>query len=452
MNIIIVDDDKALAQSLQIQLDSQGHTVAIEHNPEKALELVKPGSYDLMLLDLTMPEMSGIEVLNTLKDMNLSMSVIVISGRQDMESTIKAIQLGAFDYLRKPLDMDAVTLGVEKVKSQRLSQLPVIELVNEEQISTKEIVGNDPRIIDILKNIGLLSRNKVSVLITGESGTGKELVAKALHSSTTPSEPFIAVNCSAIVDTLLESELFGHVKGAFTGANEDKKGKLELAGSGTLFFDEIGEMSITLQAKLLRVLQEQEFEPVGSAETRPFKARALFATHRDLYSLIKSGGFREDLYYRIAVATLQVPSLRERENDIAQLAHHLLKKIIVKYDFSPVQLSEEAVIFLKDQPWMGNIRELENTLLRSISLTSKTHLGPEDIKIGDMHEQAPSGVTVDSDFNYEMSLAELESWYINSVLKNMAWNITHTANALGISPTTLRKKIKDYAIERIPGS
>ncbi len=447
MKIIIVDDDKALAQSLQIQLSSQGHSVEIEHNPEQALEVVSSRAFDLMLLDLTMPEMSGIEVLTKLKTMNLSMAVIVISGRQDMDSTIKAIQLGAFDYLRKPLDMDAVTLGVEKVTSQFLSQSPVVELVSEEKISTKEIVGNDPKIIEILKNIGLLSRNKVNVLITGESGTGKELVARALHSSTTPNEPFIAVNCSAIVDTLLESELFGYVKGAFTGANEDKKGKLELARSGTIFFDEIGEMSVNLQAKLLRVLQEQEFEAVGSAETKQFKARALFATHRNLSSEVKVGAFREDLYYRIAVATLNIPSLRERKEDIPQLSYHLLKKLTVKHGFAPINLAEEAVAFLQQQPWKGNIRELENTLLRSISLTSKTHLSVGDIKI-EAHNEAPPLDNVGApDFNYTMSLAELENWYIKNVLENMNWNITHTANTLNISPTTLRKKIKDYELK-----
>lgn len=459
MNILIIDDDKALAKSLQIQLNTHDHSVEISHTGVEGLGLLNEGDYDLLLLDLTLPDKSGLDVLQSI-DLELQkVRVIVISGREDMDSTIKAIQYGAFDFIRKPLDMDSILLSLEKVKREIKS----VEKINLESSalddqqknvpskSNREIIGQHPSILKVLKQIGLLSRNKVNVLIQGDSGSGKELIARALHNNSCLDSPFIPINCSAVVDNLLESELFGYEKGAFTGATETKKGKFEVANDGVIFFDEIGEMSLNLQAKLLRVLQEREFERVGGSTSIPIHCRALFATHRNLQKMVEDGTFREDLYYRIAVGTIRIPTLQERVTDIPILIKHIMGKLDKQYGIGSVSLGDDAISFLQEQEWPGNVRQLENLLLRITSMSAKSFLEKEDFE-SELSErtshQSVEGMQPSDDMNLSVSLADMEKQFISAVLNEKKWNITHSAASLQISPTTLRKKIKDYDIKQ----
>lgn len=459
MNILIIDDDKALAKSLKIQLTTFGHSVEMEHVGNEGINKLNSGSYDLLLLDLTLPDKSGLDILQTIDFESNKAKVIVISGREDMDSTIKAIQYGAFDFIRKPLDMDSVLLALEKVKreiqfaEEKISKVQPVDSnhVYKPESNGREIIGQHPAMLEILKQIGHLSRNKVNVLVNGDSGSGKELIARALHNNSCSNSPFIPINCSAIVDNLLESELFGYEKGAFTGANETKKGKFETASDGVIFFDEIGEMSLNLQAKLLRVLQEREFERVGGSSSIPINCRAIFATHRNLGEMVKEGSFREDLYYRIAVGTIQIPSLKERKSDVPILIRHIMNKLNSQYGIGSISLSDDAILFLQEQEWPGNVRQLENLLLRISSMSAKTFLEKEDFEAKLSEKNIQSSIEekqTGSAWDLKSSLADMEKYFITEVLQDKEWNITHSAASLQISPTTLRKKIKDYGIRQ----
>jgi DNA-binding NtrC family response regulator len=307
----------------------------------------------------------------------------------------------------------------------------------------REIVGRSAAILDLLKQIAVLSRSRVTVLIQGQTGTGKELVARALHQASGPTGPFVAVNCGGIVPTLLESELFGHERGSFTGAAARKIGKLELAEEGTIFFDEIGDLPFDLQAKLLRALQETEFERVGGTQPIPLRARVMAATHRNLDAGARTGTFRQDLFFRLAVARLHVPSLSERTEDIPLLAEFLLDRIANQLGRPPARLSPEALAKLQNETWPGNVRELENALTRAAALLRGDVISAEDLEI-----DRPLDNVAQEDGEEPLTLREAERRHIATALARLDWNITHTAEALGISQTTLRKKIADYELRR----
>lgn len=313
MQILTIDDDTALCRSLQIYLQRERHKVFSAYSGSEGLDIVRKEPLDLVFLDLQLPDINGLKVLRQLQATTMGPLVVMITGTQDTKSIIEAIRLGAFDYIRKPLDLDAVLLTIEKAEQRLLgaSQVSVATVIPSSDEGV-EIVGATPEFAQVVKQIGLLSQNRVSILVEGESGTRNELVARVLHEASNGGKPFVAVNCSAIVPTLLGSELFGHEKGAFTGAVELKIGKLELAGEGTIFFDEISEMSMELQIKLLRVLQERQFERVGGTQSIPLKARVVAASNRDLKALVADKKFREDLYYRLALLSITVPPLRSR--------------------------------------------------------------------------------------------------------------------------------------------
>jgi two-component system response regulator AtoC len=371
----------------------------------------------------------------------------MITGQQDMQTTIDAMRVGAFDYIRKPMAFEDVLLVIEKVERFKSVQSPrsVPATPLEPEKKPYEIVGADRKIVDVIKQIGLLSRNRTTVLIEGESGTGKELVARALHNATHPGKSFVAINCSAVVPTLPESELFGFEKGAFTGADARKIGKLEYAGEGTVFFDEIGDMSLDLQAKILRVFQEREFQRVGGLESIPFRARVIAATNRDLEILVEEGKFRQDLFYRIAVSRLVVPPLRERRGDIRILARHLLNRI-GRDIHRPVKTVEEGALRrLEQYDWPGNVREMENVLTRALTLAHGDVLTPEDLEpaFGGTPGKPPAASGI-------VPLAEAEKQHIEKALAATGWNLTRTAKQLRISPTTLRKKISDFKLKK-PG-
>ena len=445
--ILIIDDDKALCRSLEIQLKMHDHLARSAQNAEEGLKAFAHKRPDLVLVDLGLPDRSGLEVLREIHDDAPGCPVVMITGQQDMKATIEAIRLGALDYIRKPFDFDDILLVIEKVNtlgpSAESGRRPSVAM-EAVTASSREIVGADKKIVEIIKQIGLLSKSPVTVLIDGESGTGKELVAQALHEARDPDKPFVALNCSAIVSNLLESELFGHEKGAFTGAEARKRGKLELAGKGTIFFDEIGDMPLDLQAKLLRALQEREFERVGGSTSLPLEARIIAATNQDLAALVDKGGFRNDLYYRIAVSRLHLPPLRERRGDVRLLTRHLLGRIGRRVHRTIDAVDENALRCLEGYDWPGNVRELENVLTRAATLTPTGTLSLEIVERALGRSLAPDGGAP-----YDViPLRQAEKHHIEKALIAFGWNISQTARALEISPTTLRKKIQDYEMHQ----
>ena len=445
LRILIVDDDAAICRSLQILLEEQGHAVATRTKGGAAVEAVREFEPDIVFLDLRLPDRDGLRVLKDLTDDADAPEVVMITGVQDMKSMIEAIQIGALDYVRKPLAVEDVLVAIEKCRQRRRQRRPMAQRADLVPITPgaehpDEIVGSDRRILELLKQVGLLSRSQVTVLIEGESGTGKELVARAIHNASSPAEPFVAINCAAIVPTLLESELFGYEKGAFTGADSKKQGRLEDAGSGTLFLDEIGDMPLELQAKLLRALQERTFERVGGNHSVSFEARVLAASHRDLGEMVERGEFREDLLYRLSVARLEIPPLRERPGDIRILATHLLHRIRRRLESEVTAISETALKQLELHSWPGNVRELNNVLTRAVALARADVIEEVDIApTSPSHESVPEDGPV-------KKLWEAERDHVRHVLDSTGWNITRTAQVLDISPTTLRKKIVDYEL------
>jgi len=439
-SIAVIDDDRALCRSLEIQLESLGHEVRSAGSCREGEGLVDGWGPDLVLLDLMLPDGSGLDLLRRLRERRPEVPVVMITGRQDMEATIAAVRAGAFDYVRKPFELEDVLLVLEKMGTREGSGTARVRI---EPVSDRpyEIVGADRKIVEVLKQIAVLSQSRVTVLVEGETGTGKELAARAIHQATDPAKPFVGVNCSAVVSTLSESELFGHEKGAFTGADSRKTGKLEFADEGTVFFDEIGDMSAELQGKILRVLQERRFERVGGLEGIPFGARVIAATNRDLESLVREERFRRDLYHRLAVARIALPPLRERREDIALLTRHLLDRIGSDLHRRVEAIEEEAMTHLIAYDWPGNVRELENVLTRAVALSGSSVLTAEDIgsALGSGGEEREAGGPV-------RPLAEVERDHIEKALRSTGWNITRTAGLLGISPTTLRKKIRDSGL------
>lgn len=445
MRMIVIDDDKALGRSLQIHLERVGHSVDIVHKGAEGLGLLVENGYDMAFIDLNLPDMTGIDILRKFRDIRHNTFTVMITGMQDSKSTIEAVRLGAFDYIRKPLDLDAVMVTVEKAAHQfeHLSPGKFQRVFAGVVRGPHEIVGSHPGIIEVLKQIALTAESHVPVLVQGETGTGKELVARALHDTSTPQEPFVAVNCSAVVSTLLESELFGHVKGAFTGADADKAGKLEVAGAGTIFFDEIGDMSYDLQAKLLRVLQERVFERVGSTRTIPFRARVIAATHRDLKLMVAEQKFRDDLYYRLAVSTIHVPALRDRRSDIAGLAENMLARLGQELHKEIDGISEAALKCCENYDWPGNIRELNNVLTRAVLLSRGPVISEQGI-LSAMGNGTSAGISTDE----LKPLREVERDYVYRVLLSTDWNISRASEILDITRVTLRKKIEDYGLAK----
>ncbi len=443
IKILIIDDDLALARSLEIQLKTEGHQITVAHTVADGMIYLEQVMPDLVLLDLNLPDDHGLNALPHILANQSDVTVVIMTGNTENKEAVTAMRDGAYDYLRKPLDLDELLKLVSKVESfKKRAEQPTGDTEVPSTTFPLEMIGSDKKVIDIHKQIGRLARSKVTVLITGESGTGKELVARILHEATAPEYPYVAINCSAFISTLLESELFGYEKGAFSGADQARKGKLEFADRGTVFLDEIGDMSLDLQSKLLRVLQENEFIRVGGLKTTPLKARIVAATHQNLEDMVAKGTFRKDLFYRINVVSIEVPPLRDRRQDIAPLTDYLLAKIAHKMECPPLRISVAGRKKLQTSSWPGNIRELENTLTRTMVLVHGNEIDSEDILIEDGAKEQQTARPLTG------TLAATEKIYIKQVLIKHKWNITHTAKSLDISPTTLRKKITDYHLKR----
>ncbi|MDH4332514.1 MAG: sigma-54 dependent transcriptional regulator [Desulfobulbaceae bacterium] len=445
MKVLVIDDDQALCRSLQIALTLRRHEVRCSFSAHSGGLEAQAFSPDIVFLDVNLPDQSGLKALPTLLENASLPTVVIMTGESDNNAAVEAMRSGAFDYLRKPLDLDDIHAIVVRVESHRSRVETAGKSPGKVLFESYgyEMIGAHPKVVALHKKIGLLSRSKVIVLVQGESGTGKELAARILHQAGSPGKPFVAVNCSAVVPTLLESEFFGHEKGSFSGADRVKIGKLEYADGGTVFLDEIGDMAMDLQAKLLRVLQEEEFVRVGGLEPIPLTARIVAATHCDLRRLVSEGRFREDLFYRLSVSSLHLPPLRERRMDIPLLAEALLEKIAAKFQCRKPVLSGDALQKLLEHDWPGNVRELENVLTRAAVLAVDALLTAEDLQL------TPSGSerAVAGDCGSRpTTLAEAEKRHVEKTLESLRWNITKVAKQLAISPTTLRKKISDYGL------
>ncbi len=446
--ILIIDDDESMRDTLKLYLDDSDYEIFLADSGANGINILEQEHPDIVISDVMMPEINGIDVLTESKKFDKNINVIMLTAFDDMESTIKAIQLGAYDYLSKPIEQERLKIIIKRaLESKRLNER-LIDKTSEKSNKFKpetSLIGHTPAMKEIFKQIGQVSLNRVTVLIQGESGTGKELIAKIIHySGITKEHPFIALNCSALSEMLLESELFGHVEGAFTGAIKNKKGMFELAGEGTILLDEISETSINFQVKLLRVLQEKEFVKVGGESTMSVKARIITTTNKDLAQLMKDGKFREDLYYRLKVFTINVPSLRHRKEDIPQLIVHLLEKINKELHKNVSKVPYETMEILQNYYWVGNVRELENLLTQAVVLAKGNVLEKEYLIL-----REDGNSQHDLSFSPNLTLAEMEKEYIQRVLKSVKWNKSEAKRILGISKSTLYKKINDYAIQKI---
>jgi len=445
--ILVVDDDQSIRDTLSNYLKRQEYNVYSAENGMEALEISKKINPDLIITDVRMPEMDGLELLNKVKEIDTHIQVIMISAFDDMQSTVKAMQSGAYDYIEKPLEIDKLKLRIKRaLENKRLSSRleSLIPYDYKEYKIENTLIGKTPEMKEVYKKIGQVSSSRVTVLIQGESGTGKELVAKSIHySGVTKDHPFIAVNCTALTESLLESELFGHMKGAFTGSIRDKKGKFELAGEGSIFLDEISEISPNLQVKLLRVLQEREFERVGGETLIPMRARIIAATNKNLSKLVEEGKFREDLYYRLKVVSVDIPPLREKVKDIPLLVQHFLSKINTELHKSVNKVPDEVMEMLKSHEWIGNVRELENTLMQAIVLSSDDVLTKENILLRKSEQPAK-----ESNSFINFSLADMEKMHIKAVLDSVKWDKQKAHKILGISVPTLYSKIEKYNLEK----
>jgi two-component system response regulator AtoC len=422
--ILIVDDDRSIRELLSMHLEERGFGVMSAATGAEGFRIAEESSPAAIVLDMRLPDASGIDLIPELRKRAAEAPVLMITAHHDMATTILAMKAGAFDYIHKPIDIQAFDVALDRaLEVRRLSRgTDYLSVEGGRAFKLDDIVGNSPVMQRLFKDVGRVAASRATVLIQGESGTGKELIARVIHSYSAPQKPFIGINCSAIVDTLLESELFGHEKGAFTGAVQAKAGKFELAEDGSIFLDEIGELSQNLQAKLLRALQEREVERVGGVRRIPIRARILAATNRDLEDEVRAGRFREDLYQRLKVVTLRLPSLRERIEDVPLLVEHLLVKINQRLHKNLRRVPREVIERLQQRSWPGNVRELENVLTRAAVLS----------------QGAPNGRIA--------TLDEVERDHIARVWTMTRGHKGRTCQMLGISRPTLERKLKKYGI------
>jgi DNA-binding NtrC family response regulator len=443
--ILVVDDDAPIRRTFDEHLTEAGYEVRTAVNAEEALALLEEFDPALVVTDIRMPGMSGLELLRRIRQVS-DVDVAVITAFEEMKTAMEAMQAGAYDYLVKPLDLTAIEHLVQRCIRDRTLRRRVDHLAAEaaEGHDLKQLVGRDPKMIEIYKLMGVLSRNRATVLITGETGTGKERIARSIHfNSPQAAEPFIAVNCTALPEHLLESELFGHVKGAFTGAVGSRRGYFEMAGSGTLLLDEIGDAPPELQAKLLRVLEDQEFFPVGSERPRRTRARVMAASQRPLADLVREGRFREDLHFRLKVVEIHLPPLRDRKGDIPLLAEHLLAKIGEELHTRVRGITPEAMNRLRSYNWPGNVRELEHALTRAVVLCRGCVVDAEHLPIGGTEPRtaADGGPEPQDD-----TLSAVEAAHVQRILDQTGGVKRQAAQILGISRTRLDRLIEGYSL------
>lgn len=454
--LLILDEDRIILQSLAQFLRREGYEVRTSDNPDDARNQLDSGQTELLLADINMPGVKPAEFLRDVRRRFPHVVTIVITGYGSIEGAVEATKMGAFDYLTKPIVDDEIRVVVEKAVRQQslLFENQTLRQQLDLRFGLENIVGHDYKMLKIFDLVGAVADSRTTVLMTGESGTGKSLVARAIHHrSPRRDKPFIEVSCGALPETLLESELFGHVKGAFTGAIADKPGRFLAADGGTIFLDEINSASQAMQVKLLRVLQERAFEPVGSSETKTVDVRVLLASNVDLAQLVAEGKFRQDLYYRVNVVTVRMPSLRERLSDISLLAGHFLRKFAQETGREVVSFSDAAMSAMQRYNWPGNVRELENAIERAVVLSRRPQIDvddlPEPIQFYDAPRPAAlrNGETYDTPMPLEQALEAPERRIIEAALHRNNWNRQKTAGELDINRTTLYKKMRKYRLD-----
>jgi DNA-binding NtrC family response regulator len=446
--ILLVDDDAAHRTMLKVNLLDAGYAVEELADGDQVLPYLKKKEVDLILLDMKMERMDGLTTLSLLLQAGLDYPVIVLTAFSSVESAVEAMRKGAFDYIAKPVDIEELKISIHRALSFRSLSEENRQLKNRlgEQFSYHNIIGKSSAMQQMFATLEMVAPTDATVLITGESGTGKELVANALHqNSLRHDRSFIKLNCAALHENLLESELFGHESGAFTGASGRRKGRFEAANKGTMFLDEIGDMSLQTQAKILRVLQEGEFERLGGNETIKVDVRLLAATHRDLQEMIEAGSFRQDLYFRLSVVPVNLPPLRDRNTDIFELANHFLNRFSEKNRKDIKDFHPEALNLLMQYDWPGNIRELENTVERAVILCHGEQITPQDLPPHLLSEDVRNLKTTQVQDSF--TLRDMEREVIRSTLEKTGNNKSQAAKQLGVARQTLLNKIKEYGLE-----
>ncbi|MEW5975697.1 MAG: sigma-54 dependent transcriptional regulator [Acidobacteriota bacterium] len=441
--ILVIDDDRSICESLSLYFSEEGYFVETADTSREGLAKVQSARWDIVILDIFLSDINGLEVLRRIRQSHPEVSVIMITAFHDMPTTVQAMKLGAVEYIHKPIEIDELEAAIHRALKRRSASTPRerSSIPLSSRYRELDIIGKSRAMKEIFKTIGVVSQSKTTVLIEGESGTGKELIARAIHDSTDKGKPFVSINCSAIVETLLESELFGHEKGAFTGASYRKPGKFELADSGTLFLDEIGDMSLNMQVKLLRVMQEKEFERVGGRDKIRTDVRIIAATNRSLRQLVDSGRFREDLFYRLNVIRIELPPLRDRREDIPLLVDYLIHKLNRELNKRVSRIQTKAMESLAQREWPGNVRQLENALRRALIHTQG------DVLLDESLQEEPDGLAGASSTPPRIKLLdEVEKEHILKALKFTGGNRGKTCALLGISRPTLQRKIRKYGI------
>ncbi len=448
--ILVVDDEPDEAALVRDLLVRRGHDARTANGGEAALVAVPRDEIDAVVTDVRMAGLTGIELCERMKSSFPDVPVIVVTGQADLDTAVAALRAGAYDFVTKPLSADTVAAAVARAVEHRAlrGELRRLRKVVDASRPIADMVGDSPAIRQVSDLVARIADGDATVLITGESGTGKELVARAVHRlGSRREQPFVALNCGAVPGNLLESELFGHVKGAFTDASRDRAGLFQQAGAGTVFLDEIGEMPLDMQVKLLRVLQERRVRPVGGDGETTFEARVVCATNRDLETEVEEGRFREDLYYRVNVVTIEVPPLRARPGDVLLLAQHFLDRIAARTSKPVTGISTEAARRLLDYDWPGNVRELENSMERAVALSRLTEIVADDLPAR-VREHQSSRLIIEGDDPTELvTLSEMERRYVRRVLAACGGNKTQAAKVLGIDRRSLYRRLEDKTAE-----
>jgi len=443
MHILIVDDDESQRNLLAGFLGKKGHKISTASSGKEALVINSESGFDLAIMDLKMPELDGIETMRQMKQIDPETYYVILTGYGTVESAVQAMKQGAYDYLNKPVNLDELELIIERIheESNIHQELEILRAEVEGKFRGDSFIAESPKMREVLSVIARVARSDSNVLLLGESGTGKDMVARMIHSASLRGDGrFIAISCAALPETLLESELFGYERGAFSGADKRRIGKFELAHKGTIFLDEIGEIPVSTQVKLLRVLQEFSFERLGGNTPIKVDVRLVTATNQDLRKKIAEGTFREDLFYRLNVITVTLPPLRERKDDIRLLAEHFVKKFSRKCPNEIKGISKDALAKMMRYAWPGNVRELENVMERAVVLCRGNYIGSNDVPLESSSAQQDPGVA---------SLSDVEKDHIIATLEQTGWNLSETAARLGIHRNTLRSKLKQYGIRKI---
>lgn len=461
-NLLIVDDELGMRQFLTHLFQREGHTVRVAESGRKAMALLRQEPADLIISDVKMPDIGGIELLRAARELLPNVEVVLMTAFANVETAREAFLLGAYDFVQKPFDNDLlkeiVTRALDKIslvkeKEALLEENKALIQGQRKQGQLGNIIGRSSSMQSLYQMIETVAQVQATVLVTGESGTGKELVARAIHDLGPRAEkPFVSINCGAFTETLLESELFGYVKGSFTGANSNRKGLFEAANSGTVFLDEIGEMSPAMQVKLLRVLQERKLRPVGATEETTVDTRVIAATNRDLASMVKDGTFREDLFYRISVIPIELPALRQRLEDVAELTNHFITKFCAQSNRT-LGISEGAMRLLENYSWPGNVRELEHTIERAVALETTDSIQserlPEKITSYNPHRIADAFDFPENGLNLTAYLDQLEKTYLLEALQRSGGNQTNAATLLQLSVRSLRHLLDKHGIRAL---